>query len=238
MAVEVQSRQHLAVPVKTTSVPATKFFSYNPYHDLESTLWMALGFIIPRMSLPVLRRDDWGNLKTSAAASMKQAASVFVDNIRGSSARRTLVTTVGPKTMLRMRLQFLYGKASPVADLLPKLLQQIWLAYRTLQNKSAEHVTNNRFHVKCFGNEMYLKMRHGFETISKHFVESAEPLVLLSRIDRTTGKVFPDHELSKQGGDVKVTSQACTVSSATKRKANDPPAAAQPSEYYKRTRCH
>ncbi|KAL1670926.1 hypothetical protein EV122DRAFT_256848 [Schizophyllum commune] len=190
---------------------------------------MALGFIIPRMSLPVLRRDAWGNLKTSAAASMKQAASVFVDNIRGSSARRTLVTTVGPKTMLRMRLQFLYGKASPVADLLPMLLQQIWLAYRTLQNKSAEHVTNNRFHVKCFDNEMYLKMRGAFETISRHFADRAEPLILLSRIDGVTGKVIPDQPARPQGGQTKVASPAPTVSSSTKRKADELPTTAQPS---------
>ncbi|KAL1705099.1 hypothetical protein EV121DRAFT_204338 [Schizophyllum commune] len=236
MAVEVQSRSHLLVPIDQVLVPASDFFSYNPYHDLESVMWMALAFIMSRMSLTILHEENWEDLEDAVAGITSEAARVFVNNIRGSSARTELVIESGPKTDLQEYLESLYGDDSPVTTL-PNLLQDIWLAYSALQSKSANHVINNRYSLGCFDDGLYCKMRHGFETISKHFVESAEPLVLLSRIDRATGKVFPDHKISKQGGDVKVTSQACTVSSATKRKANDLPASAQPSEY-KRTRCH
>uniref|UniRef100_D8PKK7 Protein kinase domain-containing protein n=1 Tax=Schizophyllum commune (strain H4-8 / FGSC 9210) TaxID=578458 RepID=D8PKK7_SCHCM len=229
MAVEVQSRSHLLVPLEQVLVPATDFFSYNPYHDLESVMWMALAFVMSRMSLTILREENWQDLADAVAGMASDAARVFVNNICGSSARNALVTESGPKVDLQENLESLYGEASPVTTL-PNLLQDIWLAYSALQSKSAKHVTNNRYNLSCFDDRLYRKLRVGFETISNHFVESAEPLVLLSQIDRTTGNLIPDHGTLKKGGKAKVASQACTVSFATKRKADEPPATAQPSE--------
>ncbi|KAL1657560.1 hypothetical protein GGF50DRAFT_121766 [Schizophyllum commune] len=189
-----------------------------------------------RMSLTILHEENWEDLEDAVAGITSEADRVFVNNIRGSSARTELVIESGPKTDLQEYLESLYGDDSPVTTL-PNLLQDIWLAYSALQSKSAKHVTNNRYSLSCFDDGLYRKMRHGFETISQHFVDTAEPLVLLSRIDLATGKVIPNHGTSKQGGKAKITSQACTVSSVTKRKADEPPAAAQPSDS-KRSRSH
>ncbi|KAL1720834.1 hypothetical protein EV715DRAFT_288760 [Schizophyllum commune] len=229
MAVEVQSRSHLLVPLDQILVPASDFFSYNPYHDLESVMWMALDFIMSRMSLTILREEDWEDLEEAVADMATDATRVFVNNIRGSSARTNLIIEPGPKMDLQEQLEFLYGDASPVTTLLPNLLQDIWLAYSTLQSRSAEHVTNGRFNLVCFGDELYRKMLEAFEIISKHFVDSAEPLVLLSQIDRASGKLIMDQIGDQQEGETESPSPG-------KRKADEVSAASREPRGWKRSR--
>ena len=127
-------------------------------------MWMALAFIMSRMSLIILHEKNWEDLEDAVADLAADATRVFVNNIRGSSARTNLIIEPGPKMDLQEQLEFLYGDASPVTTLLPNLLQDIWLAYSTLQSRSAEHVTNGRFNLACFDDELYRKMREAFES--------------------------------------------------------------------------
>ncbi|KAL1688354.1 hypothetical protein GGG16DRAFT_116089 [Schizophyllum commune] len=168
-AVEVQCSEYMFDLGEATS-PALDCFAPNPYHDLESILWMALEFVIHRApqtvdSAKVLGRPAKGILQ-------EHAAKMFISRAKGAQIRSRFRYLTKPRhaRALEADIRLIYGETHPFVAL-AGCLRALHQAYRELEDSDAAsviHLENGRtaFDPALFKGIVYDKLGATFSSIS------------------------------------------------------------------------
>ncbi|KAL1741842.1 hypothetical protein HDZ31DRAFT_66528 [Schizophyllum fasciatum] len=176
MAIEVQAAKHLFYDADAPqALLARHRFSYNPYHDLESVLWMALDFAMINISSMALRKTARAALSRQAWWQVAFHDKIFVKYFYGTVARRQLM--MGDRTSLarlKLVLQRAYGKTSPIIGLVA-LVVKMGRAHRAAQMSQEDQDTVPNLSVfkqlnkDNFDEGIYHEMRRVFTAISESF---------------------------------------------------------------------
>ncbi|KAL1732623.1 hypothetical protein EV714DRAFT_206231 [Schizophyllum commune] len=175
IAVEVQNGAYQFRPQKKTfrdssRSPALKWFAFNHYHDLESSLWMALEFFIRRAPQKVI--DSTVSGRSAKEILQGHAQKMFVPEAEGSPSRWQYLTDDDVMERLDSDLRLIYGETHPViklVDCLPALRD----AYLTLEKSMATlRLDNGReaFKPSLFKDAVYANLEAAYSAISDYYV--------------------------------------------------------------------
>ena len=147
IAVEVQGSDYSFDSGEAdTPSPALDCFAFNPYHDLESSLWMALEFVIRRAPRTVIDAKVSG--RPVKEILQEHAEKMFVPRAEGAPNRYAYLTKPRQTKALRADLRRIYGESHPVPKLLDCTLA-LREAYREVEDSDASsciHLENGRWH--------------------------------------------------------------------------------------------
>ncbi|KAL1749029.1 hypothetical protein HDZ31DRAFT_28350 [Schizophyllum fasciatum] len=208
---------------------AEAFFAYNPFHDLESILWIALDFAlhhVPRS--PPAAYGNWRSYEGRLRSIGIQVMELFPELVPLAVSRQPNYTDrvellSGYMTGFNLKrltdaLEGAYGKASPFLSIV--LLFKELVAAFVRAEAAPDHVlmcfeffedvelpASTRLHPSIFEQNatIYDRMREGFVKISAHFADGREPLVQVKDVDWRTGAPLhfrpdpPPPEASAQG---------------------------------------
>ncbi|KAL1749048.1 hypothetical protein HDZ31DRAFT_28372 [Schizophyllum fasciatum] len=200
MAVEVQDRAHTFYNHSRVMKLARRYFAPNFFHDLESTIWMALEFVMIRVPRSTLEKADWRELGPSLNNLHSLANSVFPNLTRAMPQRRELLSDMGAREELGDLLCIMYGKESPVTGL-PELLGQLGDAYIDVENRidlvDAERDAEGkplRMPKALFAEHagLYDDICAAFQAVSRYYtdLEGQDAFIPFSRINFETGEIM------------------------------------------------
>ncbi|KAL1657559.1 hypothetical protein GGF50DRAFT_121765 [Schizophyllum commune] len=208
---------------------ANKFFSYNPYHDLESLVWMAIDFVILRASSSIVQGQPRQELAALLDPLTEYAGEVLVSKVRGTQSRRTLFKRGAAAAKLAAMLLTTHGPDSPIPTTIAHLIELVRSAMATVENEvlynkrdryKPNFASHARFPLSLFKGSIYAEMQSTFLKVSQYYSTTGEKLVKFCDIDRP----------SEAG--TNVASEAPEPSSSTdgrsKRKADENPTSAAP----------
>ncbi|KAL1748948.1 hypothetical protein HDZ31DRAFT_28594 [Schizophyllum fasciatum] len=232
MAVEAQDRSHIFANNGDEVMLVDGYFSHNFFHDLESTVWMALEFVMRRVPRQEILSRDWLELGP-AVHKMKSLANLVFPNLTAASVqRRNLLKMRKSRDDLKELLTKVYGKDSPIANL-TDLLRMLFHAYTTIENKLKdsdvphEPASARRMPASLFEEQatIYDDIRAAFQQVSQYHanVEGQDAFIPFSRIDFATGEIREASETTQgdesPSGAMDFDEQNAADTTTTKRKA-------------------
>ncbi|KAI5899504.1 uncharacterized protein SCHCODRAFT_02742586 [Schizophyllum commune H4-8] len=147
-------------------------FAFNPYHDLESALWMAIHFVILKMPKSILSGDA-ARAEEAASVLRAYANQLFTYAVDGSRSRTMHMTDMRLTQALFDALHKIYDKS-----LVPNvvvLIQSLRDAYAELEKPNARimRLPNGRciFHPDLFQDDIYEEFEQTFREIRDHYLE-------------------------------------------------------------------
>ncbi|KAI4293831.1 hypothetical protein K525DRAFT_244570 [Schizophyllum commune Loenen D] len=175
IAVEVQTSGYWFKPeVESFRVPrslALKSFAFNPYHDLESSLWMALDFVVRRAPQKVIDTNVSG--RPVKEILQQHAQKMFVARADGSQSRWKYLTSFRPIRELRADLRLIYGEAHPIPKLADCIvdMRQAYIALQDSVETPTVPMANGRhaFDPALFKDVVYDKLEAVYTAISDHY---------------------------------------------------------------------
>ncbi|KAL1748762.1 hypothetical protein HDZ31DRAFT_28808 [Schizophyllum fasciatum] len=209
MSVEVQAGEHLFYDDDAPDTLLARYhFSYNPYHDAESVVWMALDFALMHVSAEVVRGTDPQVLSQWLWWQTQYRHRIFV-NERGSREREELM--LGSHLQLarvELILKRAYGAMSPMLDLVD-LVVAMGNAHRMVQSSQEDpdvvadpyldDVPFKQLALENFDGAIYCEMQETFLEICEGFSGEDDEVVslvtLLDRIDKPEDPSRLWHEL-------------------------------------------
>ncbi|KAL1749045.1 hypothetical protein HDZ31DRAFT_71141 [Schizophyllum fasciatum] len=239
MAVEVQDRSHIFANNGNEVMLVDGYFAHNCLHDLESTVWIALEFVMRRVPRQAILSRRWPKLGPAVHELNALANLVFPNATAASVQRRNLLKMRKARDDLKDLLTKIYGQEAPIANL-TDLLRKLYHAYTAVENKlkdsdvPSEPTSKRRMPVSLFEEQagVYDDLRLAFQQVSRYYAnaEGQDPLIPFSQIDFASGEFHEepgtlDNEstcdaigVNEQGGS--------DTTTATKRKAANDTAAA------------
>ncbi|KAL1665856.1 hypothetical protein GGF50DRAFT_51783 [Schizophyllum commune] len=153
-------------------------FAFNPYHDLESALWMAIHFVIFKMPKPILSGDA-ARAEEAASVLRKYANVLFTYAIDGSRSRTLHMKDMRLTQALFDALHKIDIK-SPVPNIIV-LIQSLRDAYAELEKPDARTLwlPNGRciFHPDLFKDDIYMELEQTFREIRDYYLDHSEMFV-------------------------------------------------------------
>ncbi|KAL1749080.1 hypothetical protein HDZ31DRAFT_59671 [Schizophyllum fasciatum] len=206
IAIEVQASEHLFFNTQDDELMARNYFVFNPLHDVESALWMAIFFALHRCSRHVFDNTDWNVMRARIEGVRTFARRVFVNKVTGSKERRHLIQNSRDNRISREHLEYLYGDDSSMVKL-ADAVRQLRNTYRAVEDSATitqeeekqfdpgnPHVPRLPLSVFHDNAGIYDLLREIFGEISQRFVDAKDPapLIKFSDIDFSTGKLASD----------------------------------------------
>ncbi|KAL1707285.1 hypothetical protein EV121DRAFT_199598 [Schizophyllum commune] len=190
-AIEVQARQYEHTNggprIDLRSLRDTQYkseddpcrnFAFNPYHDLESALWMAIHFVIFKMPKSILSGDA-ARAEEAASVLRKYANVLFTYAIDGSRSRTLHMKDMRLTQALFDALHKIDGK-SPVPNIIV-LIQSLRDACAKLEKHDARTLwlPNGRciFHPDLFKDDIYTEFEQTFREIRDYYFDHPEMFV-------------------------------------------------------------
>ncbi|KAL1724656.1 hypothetical protein EV714DRAFT_240554, partial [Schizophyllum commune] len=165
---------------------AALFFSFNPYHDLESLVWMTIDFVILRASPTALQNRTPQEIVALLTPVAKYAKKIMVSNIRGSPSRQNLFVNGAVSSDFGTLLETTHGPSSPAPSTVVRLIELVRTALANVENASSfdeldalspDFASRARFPPSAFKDDIYKDMRSTFRKISEQYDTSSEKLV-------------------------------------------------------------
>ncbi|KAL1755200.1 hypothetical protein FB107DRAFT_213996 [Schizophyllum commune] len=206
IAVEVQGSDYSFDSGEAdTPSPALDCFAFNPYHDLESSLWMALEFVIRRAPQTVIDAKVAG--RPVKEILQEHAEKMFVPRAEGAPNRYAYLTKPRQTKALRADLRRIYGEGHPVPKLLDCTLA-LREAYREVEDSDASsciHLENGRaaFDPALFKDTIYDTLEATFLAISDYYAraENKEAFVRVPDPPEPVFATFSGDTSSESGKD-------------------------------------
>ncbi|TRM66865.1 hypothetical protein BD626DRAFT_396660 [Schizophyllum amplum] len=189
VAVEVQSRRYCfedTGDIRDEEGPedvadkSDEHFSFNYYHDLESALWMAIDFVVRKISQKHISGDP--AVAAEATSKLREyAALLFTTEIRGSATRLLHITYKMQTKKLYRAIRDIYGKDTPISETIA-VIQDLQKANTRLQAAAVtrQHKMENGrivFDHEIFDDDIYHTLETTFRKISHHYIDHPDTFV-------------------------------------------------------------
>ncbi|KAL1749046.1 hypothetical protein HDZ31DRAFT_71142 [Schizophyllum fasciatum] len=199
MAIETQLRQHIFFQGKKVQKLAAEYFSHNFFHDLESTIWMALEFAMRHAPRQLIEKG-WPDIGRVIDDMRYKTDAVFPCRTEATKERQDLLEVSNAQKKLESSLLQIYGEQSPVPGLV-KLLDKLGDAYIDVESRvdlddaprdadgQVERMPASLF--EEFSG-IYEEVRAAFQQISQYYAdkEGQDHFIPFSRIDFDTGEIL------------------------------------------------
>lgn len=185
---------------------ALKCFAFNPYHDLESSLWMAFEFVIRRAPQKII--DSAVSFSGRSAKEILQEHAQKMLGVPEAGAnlpRWEYLMNDDAMEALDTDLRLIYGKRHPVLGLVDCLLA-LREAYWTLED-SVDTPTvqldngHHAFDLALFNDAVYDTLQATYLAISDYYA-CAENAETFMRVPKPPGPVFYTFSGEAEGSDV------------------------------------
>ncbi|KAL1705094.1 hypothetical protein EV121DRAFT_204324 [Schizophyllum commune] len=135
---EVATRQHQFVKNKSDAPFTSRFFARNPFHDLESVLWIALYTLLPFSPLSPSDAKDWESYRHLLGNVRVRMQKLFPQVRRHHNSidfdcREVFLKRSKYRDGLKALLGQVYGESSPVLRLIDLFDDLVW-AYRKVED--------------------------------------------------------------------------------------------------------
>ncbi|KAL1741996.1 hypothetical protein HDZ31DRAFT_44226 [Schizophyllum fasciatum] len=185
VAAEVQTRSYAFMPMagaeKSHLSDVLDHFAFNFYHDLESTIWMALAFVFRYM--PRGKIDEKVMGRDIPEVLQEHARDMFLPNVEGAWSRWQYITQTRRVQKVTTVLETVYAN-TPIVRL-PDLIADLRQAYTDLEGSGdipGVQLQNGRkaFDLGLFKDEVYRTCEAVFRDISDHYASLDRPEIFVS----------------------------------------------------------
>ncbi|TRM65753.1 hypothetical protein BD626DRAFT_627772, partial [Schizophyllum amplum] len=179
------------------------FFAYNPLHDLESLLWIAVDFVLHHLPLRSPIADSWEKCKFLVKALEEYGVAIFpvltwrdtVDKMKFYRRGEVLERPCTREDIEDLAAAS-HGEQSALLQIF-HVLEELANTYRAVENTAT--VSREIFHayyrdMKCFEPSLfdtnagiYAWARLVFAQLAMHFAAGHDPVVRVDQVNRDTG---------------------------------------------------
>ncbi|KAI4518231.1 hypothetical protein K525DRAFT_209065 [Schizophyllum commune Loenen D] len=200
---EVATRRHQFVKSKSDAPFTSRFFARNPFHDLESVLWIALYTLLPFSPLKPADATGWESYRNLLGNVRARMQKLFPQVRRHHNSidfdcREVFLKRSKYRDSLKTLLGQVYGELSPVVSLIDLFDDLVW-AYRKVEgaanlahsceDRDSELPTSTRIDLALFEKNasIYDRIYGVLKEVSAYLADGQVQLTRVDDVDHKKG---------------------------------------------------
>ncbi|KAI5897668.1 uncharacterized protein SCHCODRAFT_02564718 [Schizophyllum commune H4-8] len=214
MPLEVATCRHQFVKNKSDATFTSRFFARNPFHDLESILWIALHTLLPFTPLRPVGAKDWDSYRSLLGNVRARMQRLFPQVRRHHNSidfdcREVFLKRGKYRDGLKTLLGQVYGESSPVLKLIDLFDDLVW-AYRKVEgaanfahsceDRGSELPANTRIDPALFEEHagIYGRIHEALKAVCAYLTNAQVQLIRVDDVDQDTGAPLVFQQCAKR----------------------------------------